>query len=374
MNIVFLKLYVTNEVNSAFYNSQEIGLAKALVKLHPEHHVDVVMLSRNVTAEKKTDIGNGIMIHVLPGKGFGHHGRIDLRILKELKTDLVHLLADNMMFAPNVICYCKKNGIKCHLYIGTLFTDSNNGFKQSVGRILIGRNIKAYKTVPAYAKTPYVKRQLNEFGVHARLAPVGIDVMKLNTYKIDVEALRAKYGLPLGKKVLLFVGRFEEYKRPVEAVELLKLLIKLDDSPNGYHLLMIGDGVLADEVRSAICSEKLDEKVTLVSQVPNSEMSEIYKSCDVFVNFNRVEIYGMAILEAFANGCPVVAMNAPGPEFLIDDARTGYLCGSLEDMATKVSFLTEDKGLREVIVAAARKHVEENLTWERCVEAFEDWN
>ena len=156
MNIIFLKLYITGEVNNAFYNSQEMGLAKALVKKHPEHHVDIVMLSGTVSerqdsqndggsAQERAGDGKGaaISVHVLPAKGFGHHGMIDLGILKELKADLVHLLADNMLYAPQVIDYCLKNNIKCHLYIGTLFTDSSNGLKQAASKVMMRRNLAA---------------------------------------------------------------------------------------------------------------------------------------------------------------------------------------------------------------------------------------
>ncbi len=53
MNITFLKLYRTNELNGIFYNSQEVGLAKALVKLHPEHHVDIILLTKKSEEHKK---------------------------------------------------------------------------------------------------------------------------------------------------------------------------------------------------------------------------------------------------------------------------------------------------------------------------------
>ena len=368
MNIVFLKLYITDEVNNAFYNSQEMGLAKALVKKHPEHHVDIVMLSGSVSVRQDSET-EGIGVHVLPAKGFGHHGIIDLEILKELKVELVHLLADNMFYAPQVIDYCLKKDIKCHLYIGTLFTDSSNSLKQVASKVMMGRNLAAYKKVPVYAKTPYVQKQLNANGIKAKLAPVGLDKEGLVASTGDVFELREHYGLPFGKKILLYVGRLEEYKRPIEAVELLK---NLDDTD--FHLLMVGDGELSASLDERIRELGLQGRVRRIPRIPNSEMKDIYRACDFFVNFNRVEIYGMAILEAMVNGCPVLAMRAPGPEYLIEDGRTGFLCGSDKEMRQKIALLTRDEDLRRQMTEKAREHVENNLTWEKCVEAFDDWN
>ena len=103
-------------------------------------------------------------------------------------------------------------------------------------------------------------------------------------------------------------------------------------------------------------------------------MKDIYKASDVFVNFNRVEIYGMAILEAMANYCPVIAMKAPGPEFILEDGKTGFLCDSINMMLEKTVLLSENENIRQEISACARKHVEGELTWNRTVECFKDIN
>lgn len=374
MNIVFLKLYITNEVNNAFYNSQEIGLAGAILRSHPEHHIDIILLSKSV--EKREDPPSdipGLNIHILPGWGIGHHGFIDLSILRELNADLVHLLADNMFFAPTVIRYCLKNNIGCHLYIGTIITDSNNRLKQFMNKALIGRNLSSYRKVPVYAKTPFVLNQLHTLGVEAGLAPVGLDISALEPSGKSAFDIRKHYELSLDKRILLFVGRLEEYKRPMGALELIKSLSD-KDKENRYQLLMIGDGYLSDKVDDRIREMKLQNTVRRIKKLPNAEMKDIYRACDVFINFNRVEIYGMAILESMANECPVVAMKAPGPEFLIDDGKTGFLCDSTDEMCKKILTLFSDDQKRRELTKNARKHVEESLTWDNTVACFEDWN
>lgn len=377
MNIVILKLYITDEINGKYYNSQEMGMAKALIRSFPDHRVDIVVLSGKAKVRedffvKDEGVDDRICVHVLPGKGIGHHGYLDLKILKELKADLVHLLADNMFFSPNVIDYCQKNRIKCHLYIGTLYSDSSNRIKRGIGRLMFGRNIAAYKKVPVYAKTPFVRKQLQKLGVDAKLAPVGLEPENLIPSKRDISAVREKYGIPSDRKVLLYVGRLQEYKRPLEAVELLEKLSHDDSSK--YFLLMIGSGELESALKDRIKAGNLEQLVKLIGRVPNSEMKDIFRACDYFVNFNRVEIYGMAILEAMANSCPVVAMRAPGPEYIIENGRSGFLCSSIGEMKGKIISLCGDDNMRTDIITEARRRVENELTWDKTVLCFDDWS
>lgn len=366
MNITFLKLYITEELNSSFYNSQEIGLAKAITEVHPEHRVNIVLLSRGKSHVE--EITDKVMLHVVKAKGIGHHGRLELDLLKELKTDLVHLLADNMMYAPNVIRYCKKNGIKYHLYIGTLFTDNTRWYRKAFDRLMMVRNVAAYRKSPMYVKTPAAQIQCRELGIDAKLAPVGLNNEDVILSEKSMDEIRAEHGIPLGKKVLLFVGRLESYKHPLDAVEVLKKLRERED----YHLVVVGRGSLEDILKTKLSGYDLSESVTLLPKVPNTEMKHLYKACDYFVNFNPDEIYGMSILEAMAHNCPVFAIKAPGPEFLLKDGETGFICQSLDEMSERIRKCTSDAELSQ-IKSNARKHVISNLTWDKLVSKFEDF-
>lgn len=420
MNITFLKLYITDELNSSFYNSQEIGLAKAVTEVYPEHRVNIVLLSRSES--KVEQITDKVKLYVVKAKGIGHHGMLGgaalvgngdaggvatgLDILKALNTDLLHLLADNMLYAPNVIRYCRKNGIKYQLYIGTLFTDSNKWYRKALDRLMMARNIAEYKKSPVYVKTPFVQEQCKELGIEAKLAPVGLNPEDVELSERTVEEIRAQYGIPTGKKVLLFVGRLEEYKHPLDAIEVFGSLQKwqadnnLDNGVNGinptdkctvgYHLVVVGRGSLEDSMKTMISGLGLVESVTFLSKVPNTEMKHLYKACDYYVNFNPDEIYGMSILEAMAHRCLVFAIHAPGPDFLIENGVTGFLCSSVEEMTLKICRCeAEDEAVckmtakvdglscgekSEAILEAARQQILDKFIWDKLVKRFEDFN
>ncbi len=367
MNIVFLKLYITEELNNKFYNSQELGLAKALLEMHPEHRVDIILLSKSVSSIDRTDITNRLSIIVVPAKGFGHHGRLDLSILKEMDTELVHLMADNMIYAPDVIRYCINNGIKCHLYIGTLFTDSKKWYMKTISRFLMTRNIRAYKKVPVYTKTPKLLEECNSLGIKAKLATVGMNLEDTILSDRSVDEIRLQYNIPLDKKILLFVGRLEDYKHPLDVVKLMNLL---DAS---YHLMIIGRGVLEAELEKQTMAAGLTDRVTRLNSVPNKDMRDIFKACDYYVNFNPDEIYGMAILEAMCHRCPVFAITAPGPDYLIDSGKTGFVCNTIHDMADRILELGSSSDLYSFIQNKSREKVLNGFIWNSTVQCFEDF-
>lgn len=69
----------------------------------------------------------------------------------------------------------------------------------------------------------------------------------------------------------------------------------------------------------------------------------------------------MALLEAMFYGCKVVAWTAPGPEFIIENGKSGYLAKSKDDIIEKI---TDDK----IFSYAAHERVISNFTWKKTSE------
>ena len=372
MIILFVKLYRNHVQESGYYNSQELGLAKAFLEISEKrNHVTILQLQKGGT--KKCDKVDNVDIVTIPAKGIGHHGYLNPKVIDEFKPDVVHILADNMLFAPNVIKYCQKNGIQYHLYIGTLFTDSPKRYKRAFNKLLMKRNIDSYRQSRVFVKTPAVRDECKQLGIEATLAPVGLRDEQTVLSDKSIEDIRKKYDLPQDSKILLFVGRLEEYKHPLEALEVLDRLARNSGTQTpGYHLLMVGQGSLKSALDKRIAELGLYSSITHINKIPNSEMKDLYKACDYYINFNPDEIYGMAILEAMCHKCPVLAIKAPGPNFLIDDGKTGYLCTSSEEMAEKVALLSKNEALYESMQDQGRAKVLDHLTWKKTARIFDD--
>ena len=154
--------------------------------------------------------------------------------------------------------------------------------------------------------------------------------------------------------MILFIGRLVEEKQPLRMVDIFKKLKEKDDR---YKLLMVGIGPLKEEVDKKIDENNLAVDILQIDKIMNSEIWELYRLAECFVNLNQQEIFGMAILEAMYYGCKVVAWHAPGPNLIIENGISGYLVSSEEEMIQMISKKDID------VTVAAHKIIKEKFTW-----------
>lgn len=358
MNWAIVELYCGESGKLGYYNSQELGLARALASKNV--NVTIVYPDRNEKMRQLEEVEEGICILRVPCRAFGVHAFYNLDFLLERKIDVVHLDSDNQMFAPEVMKFCRKHHIFFYNYIGTIYSDTENMLKKLIMKAVTFRNIRYFRKSLVVAKTKSVRCSLEKRKVEqVRTIPVGLDITQIRVDNRDRKAVRRELALPGDKKILLFVGRLEEYKRPFAALELLKSL------GDGYHLIIIGNGSLKEELNTRINREKLEQRISYFEKIPNNSMYCYYKACDYYVNFNTHEIFGMSILEAMYQGCIVVARKAPGPEEIIEDKISGYLCSS--DKEIEMVIRTEPA---ENVGEEAKKRILSFFTWEQSADKF----
>ncbi|MEL7493941.1 MAG: glycosyltransferase [Cyanobacteria bacterium J06554_11] len=134
------------------------------------------------------------------------------------------------------------------------------------------------------------------------------------------EQLAAKLNLPAQTQFVLFAGRLHPQKQPALLIQAMAKL-NLPDT----HLLIVGKGELENEVRSEIDRLDLRSQVTLLGSMPQHELADLYRTCDLFVLTSAYEGLARGSLEALACGTPVVTTRAgETPNFLEPDS--GLVC------------------------------------------------
>ena len=83
---------------------------------------------------------------------------------------------------------------------------------------------------------------------------------------------------------------------------------------------------------------------------------------DCYVNLNTHEIFGMAILEAMYYEGVVVALRAPGPELIIENEISGYLCNSDEELLDRIEYADKTKTGKQ-----AKERVLREFVWQESV-------
>lgn len=194
------------------------------------------------------------------------------------------------------------------------------------------------------------------------LVPNGVNLKRFQP-RAAPQGLAARYRVE-GKRVVLSVGRLVARKGVDRLMAAMPQIVR--QCPD-VHLLVAGDGPMRRELERLIESLSLQESVTLLGAVSDSDLDDLYALAEVFALPNRempdgdTEGFGLVFLEANACGKPVVAGRAGGaPDAVADQVNGLTVDGNcVASIADAVSSLLTDKALyhrlAEGALAVARR-------------------
>ena len=203
-----------------------------------------------------------------------------------------------------------------------------------------------------------------------RLIDIGLEpgLIKVVPYGIDVPD---SYCQRTSETVYcLAVGRMVPKKAPLITIKAFEKASFV--CPN-LHLDFIGDGVLFSAVEDYVEKNQLSDKITLHGSQPNGFVLDLMKKAGMFLQHSitdpqtgNEEGLPVAILEAMANGLPIVTSKHAGiPEAVISGVN-GYLVneGDENGMAYYIIDLYNDSAMREKLGRNSWLRAKENFSWE----------
>ncbi len=163
--------------------------------------------------------------------------------------------------------------------------DGQSFIKRLLARFLLSRadSIRVVSDrIVRYLKTKNYKLKTEPF-----VLPVFVDISKFRGI------VRREHA---GKNIL-WVGRFEEEKNPLQAITILKEVLKHEPAA---RLIMLGQGSLQGAI-----AERADG---LPVELPGwQSLLQYLDTADVVLSTSRHESWGASLIEALAAGVPVVA-------------------------------------------------------------------
>lgn len=146
---------------------------------------------------------------------------------------------------------------------------------------------------------------------------------------------RRTIGIPEAHRVILFAGKFEPKKRPLDLLNAFRSARIADAS-----LLFVGAGELEPELRQAA------RDVANVHFAPfqnQTEMPRAYAACDLFVlpSFGGTETWGLAVNEAMCMGRAVLVSDHVGCAADLVEPRVNGLVFPAGDVHSLASMLQE---------------------------------
>jgi glycosyltransferase involved in cell wall biosynthesis len=142
---------------------------------------------------------------------------------------------------------------------------------------------------------------------------------------------------------------------------LLQAAAELSRRGVSYHLKLLGEGPMRQELEAMAESLGLEGTISWSAFVPQSAMPAEYGASTVTVLPSRgsAEGLGLTLVEAVLAGSAIVGTPAGGiPEVVLHE-HTGLLArdGDPIDLATQIQRLLEDRLLRERLIAAGKERV-----------------
>jgi glycosyltransferase involved in cell wall biosynthesis len=196
---------------------------------------------------------------------------------------------------------------------------------------------------------------LKNYGIttHSEVIPTGIEPASFVLG--DRGAFRTKYSIPQNRPVVMFVGRVAHEKNIVFLLEVLaRVRVEISD----VLFVIAGEGPARLSLEQEVKDRGLSENAKFIGYLDrNTELNSCYRSADIFIFSSRTETQGLVLLEAMAQGVPVVSTAELGTRDVLKEGLGVWIAKEeLEDFSGKVVRMLGNAELRDELGKAGREY------------------
>lgn len=193
-----------------------------------------------------------------------------------------------------------------------------------------------------------------------RIVSNGVDLGRATAE--DVERVTRAYGID-ERPYVFWIGTFQPRKN---VRVLLDAFARLDETDVPHRLVLVGhEGWVSDD-DAAI--RRLGDRVRSLGRVAQRDTTALYAGADLFVFPSRHEGFGMPVLEAMAQGTPVLCSDIPVLREVSGDAAQFVPVNDVDALADAIGSLLRDVAARAALADRGLVHAQA-YSWERCADA-----
>jgi len=180
-------------------------------------------------------------------------------------------------------------------------------------------------------------------------------------------ALRRQLGLAADHFVIGIIGRLFRLKGHADLITAFAQIL-----PRVPHarLLLVGDGVLRDELAAQTRALGVADKVIFAGLVPPGEVARHVGIMDCLAHLSYREALSRALPQALAAGKPVVAYDFDGADEVCLENQTGFVVrtGDTAAAAQRLQQLAGDPALRQCFGQTGQAFVKDHFSIEKMVD------
>lgn len=196
-----------------------------------------------------------------------------------------------------------------------------------------------------------------------RVVPLGVDPS--STTEDEVRETRKRYGID--RPYVMWTGTIEPRKN------LRGLVAAYRELDADVDLVLVGGKGWREDLADVLAGDS--RGIHQLGFVPGSDLRGLYAGAEVFCFPSFVEGFGLPVLEAMAEGTPVVTSAGTSTEELADGAGVLVDPASPSSIAAGLGEVLGDERRRTELAAAGRERAA-SYTWERTgellVEAYRE--
>jgi len=353
------------------YNIQETGLGKQLIRKGVT--VDLYSSFSGIKKPVIHDQFKGSVLKLIPIKGIVlkqitfYPGLI--RQLMKGNYQVIQVHEDSQFMNSMILSKARKAGIKTILYQGMYENYHGAGgiYQKILDRFWL-KNTRR-NTDLIFAKTTAARAYLEQKGYNrVQILPVGLDYSKEIvpfTRQDEIDRFKNQF-----RYVFLYVGVLERRRNIRFLLAVIRELLTLRGEKS-IGFISIGNGPDKSLLDKTVAQLKLEPNVLLLDAVPNNQIGNIYKSCDLFLLPSRYEIYGMVVMEALYHGLPVISSCTAGPKDILKEKYQGItLKMEQEKWVTYINDYLDSDYISPSYQSQRRRYITDHYSWERISEKY----
>ena len=204
---------------------------------------------------------------------------------------------------------------------------------------------------------------LRTYGINTKASIIPTGLQDSSFANADGLSFKQQYGIDNNRPMLLYVGRVA-YEKNIPF--LFKMTRVLAERYPNVLLVVAGEGPAERSLHQLTTTLKIQDNVQFIGYLDrNTALNDCYKSADVFVFSSKSETQGLVLLEAMAQGTPVVAIAELGTASILVEGEGALIAPDNQEVfADKVAQLIENRQERDSLGQRAKAYVIKKWTAE----------
>ena len=173
--------------------------------------------------------------------------------------------------------------------------------------------------------------------------PLGVSDHPRMDNPLEIARVRRQYNLP--EKFILNVGVLEPRKNVTTLVRAFKSLI---EQGIPHSLAIVGKrGWHYEQIFQTVKDLGIEDRVIFTDYIPENDLRCLYRASDLFVYPSFYEGFGLPVLEAMAQGVPVVTSNLSSMPEIAGDTALRVNPHDEPALASAMQRVLTDRGLHD---------------------------